>query len=63
MNKFSSSLSSLVKEGAKVTWWNNEPSKTNFYNIPNVTYQTLDINPPVNNYFNSNKYYLPKKEF
>ena len=63
MNKFSSSLSSLVKEGAKVTWWNNELSETNFYDIPNVTYQTLNINPPVNNYFNSNKYYLPKKEF
>ena len=63
MNKFSSSLSGLVKEGAKVTWWNNEPSETNFYDIPNVTYQTLDINPPVNNYFNSNKYYLPLKEF
>ena len=63
MNKFSSSLSSLVKEGAKVTWWNNEPSETNFYNIPNVTYQTLNINPPINHYFNSTTYYLPKKEF
>ena len=63
MNKFSSSLSSLVKEGAKVTWWNNEPSKTNFYNIPNVTYQTLNVNPSTNHYFNSTTYYLPKKEF
>ena len=63
MDKFSSSLSSLVKEGAKVTWWNNEPSETNFYNIPNVTYQTLNVNPPTNHYFNSTTYYLPKKEF
>ena len=63
MNKFSSSLSSLVKEGAKVTWWNNEPSKTNFYNIPNVTYQTLNVNPSTNHYFNSTTYYLPKKQF
>ena len=63
MNKFSSSLSSLVKEGAKVTWWNNEPSETNFYNIPNVTYQTLNVNPSTNHYFNSTTYYLPKKEF
>ena len=63
MNKFSSSLSSLVKEGAKVTWWNNEPSETNFYNIPNVTYQTLNVNPPTNHYFNSTIYYLPKKQF
>ena len=63
MNKFSSSLSSLVKEGAKVTWWNNEPSETNFYNIPNVTYQILNVNPSINHYFNSTTYYLPKKEF
>lgn len=63
MNKFSSSLSSLVKEGAKVTWWNNESSETNFYNIPDVTYQTLNVNPPTNHYFNSTTYYLPKKEF
>ena len=63
MDKFSSSLSSLVKEGAKVTWWNNESSETNFYNIPNVNYQTLNVNPPTNHYFNSTTYYLPKKEF
>ena len=63
MNQFSSSLSGLVKEGAKVTWWNNESSETNFYNIPNVNYQTLNVNPPTNHYFNSTTYYLPKKEF
>ena len=47
----------------EITWWNNEPSKTNFYNIPNVTYQTLNVNPSTNHYFNSTTYYLPKKEF
>ena len=60
---FSSSLSGLVKSGAKVTWWNNEPSETNFYNIPNVTYQSISVNPPQNTYFNSTTYYLPMKEF
>ena len=63
MDKFSSSLNSLVKKGTRVTWWNNNPNETNFYNIPDVAYQTLNINPPTNSYFNSNKYYLPKKEF
>ena len=63
MNHFSSSLSGLVKSGAKVTWWNNETSETNFYNIPNVTYQSINVNPPQNTYFNSTTYYLPKKEF
>ena len=60
---FSSSLSELIKSGTKVTWWNNETSETNFYNIPNVTYQSFDVNPPENTYFNSTTYYLPKKEF
>tara|TARA_A100001515_G_scaffold51841_1_gene40901 strand:+ start:1087 stop:1659 length:573 start_codon:yes stop_codon:yes gene_type:complete len=60
---FSSSLSNLTKNGTKVTWWNNETSETNYYNIPNVTYQSINVNPPENTYFNSTTYYLPKKEF
>ena len=50
---FSSSLSGLTKNGTKVTWWNNETSETNYYNIPNVTYQSISVNPPENTYFNS----------
>jgi len=63
VNHFSSSLSSLTKNGTKVTWWNNEQSATNYYNIPNVTYQSISVNPTENTYFNSSTYYLPKKEF
>ena len=63
LNNFSSSLSNWTKSGTKVTWWNNETSETNYYNIPNVTYQSISVNPPQNNYFNSTTYYLPKKEF
>jgi protein arginine N-methyltransferase 2 len=57
---FSSSLSSLIKEGGNATWWNSHPSETNFFNIPNVTYQQYSVNPPSNTYFNSTNYYLPK---
>tara|TARA_Y100000356_G_scaffold126458_1_gene124353 strand:- start:31 stop:606 length:576 start_codon:yes stop_codon:yes gene_type:complete len=63
MVHFSSSLSGLIKSGTKVTWWNNETSETNFYNIPNVTYQIFNVTPSENTYFNSTNYYLPKKEF
>ena len=63
MNNFSSSLSNLTKIGTKVTWWNNNTDKSNYYNIPNVNYQAININPPTNSYFNSSIYYLPKKEF
>ena len=46
--------------GVIETWWNNYPSKTNFFNIPNVTYQPYSVNPPTNMYFNSTTYYLPQ---
>ena len=63
MKNFSSSLSSLTKSNTKVTWWNNNTDETNFYSIPNVTYQAVTIDPPTNSYFNSTTYYLPKKQF
>jgi len=58
--QFPISLSSLVKEGGVATWWNSHPNETNFFNIPNVTYQQYSVNPPTNTYFNSTNYYLPK---
>ena len=63
MNNFSSSLSNLTKSGTKVTWWNINTDESNYYNIPNVSYQAINVNPPTNSYFNSSVYYLPKKEF
>ena len=60
MNQFSSSLLPLMKSGGVATWWNNESTATNFYNIPNVTYDTHDVTPTENCYFNHTTYYLPK---
>ena len=60
MIHFSSSLSSLVKEGGVATWWNNLEEENNFYNIPNVGYQQYSVDPPTNMYFNNKTYYLPK---
>ena len=61
---FSSSLSNWTKNGTKVTWWNNETSETNFYNIPNVTYKSINVIPDSNTYFTgSTTYYMPMSEF
>ena len=60
MHQFSSSLSSLMKVGGVATWWNNLGEKNNFYNIPNVTYDTHNVTPTENCYFNYTTYYLPK---
>jgi protein arginine N-methyltransferase 2 len=63
MDKFSSSLSSLMKAGGKATWWNSMTGSENYYDISDVTYDVYDVNPPVNSYFNYNQYCLPKKQF
>ena len=60
---FSSSLSSLVNSGAKVTWWNMLTTSSNWHNIENVDYEEINISPPTNSYYTHSKYYLPKKQF
>ena len=61
---FSSSLSNWTKSGTKVTFWNNDYSDTNSYNIPNVTYQSINVLPEANSYFTgSTTYYMPMREF
>jgi hypothetical protein len=62
-SKFGSSIASLVNPGAKVTWWNNNPSATTIHDIDGVEYTIISVDPPENSYFNSTTYYLPKKEF
>ena len=61
--KFSESLSLLMKEGGKTTWWNSMTGSDNYYGISEVTYDVYDVTPPTNNYFNYSQYYLPKKQF
>ena len=61
-DNFSSSLSSLIKSGTKVTFWNNRMSEDNDFNI-NCTYKQISITPDENMYFMNDTYYMPKKEF
>jgi protein arginine N-methyltransferase 2 len=63
MGYFAEVLPSLMKEGGKATWWNANPTSSNYYGISNVIYDVYNVNPPQNNYFNNNKYYFPKKQF
>ena len=63
MDKFKSSLTNLANAGCKVTWWNSVSGESNHYNITDVTYEAITVNPPSNCYFNHTTYYLPKKEF
>ena len=40
-----------------------ESQQTNYYCIPDVTYDVYNVTPPTNCYFNYNHYFLPKKQF
>ena len=62
LHKFSGSLKHMMNDGGIATWWNSVTG-SNYYNIPDVTYDVINIDPPTNSYFNHKQYYLPKKEF
>tara|TARA_R100000742_G_C4251590_1_gene69863 strand:+ start:76 stop:639 length:564 start_codon:yes stop_codon:yes gene_type:complete len=62
-NNFVSTLSSLTKLGTRVTWWNNFTDNDDVFFINGTTYQAINVTPDNNIYFNSNTYYLPKKQF
>lgn len=61
--KFKDIIPLIANQGCKITWWNwwnNDTDQSNYYDIPNVTYDLHTVSPSQNNYFNSNTYYLPK---
>ena len=60
---FKATLLSLMKLGGKATWWNNFTNTDDVFFIDGTTYEAISVNPVDNRYFNSNTYYLPKKEF
>lgn len=60
---FTSSLPTLAKPGGRTTWWNALPNSESIFNFDNIQYQEFVVSPPENSYFNSSKYYLPKKQF
>tara|TARA_X000001388_G_scaffold66866_1_gene53896 strand:+ start:227 stop:724 length:498 start_codon:yes stop_codon:yes gene_type:complete len=62
-SRFATVLTLLTKPGTKVTWWNNNVDESTIHSIDGVEYETISVDPPSNCYFNSNMYYLPKKEF
>jgi len=60
---FFTSLANLMNVGGKATWWNAFEGDHAYSSIQNVTYEQHIVSPPLNSYFNSTTYYLPKKQF
>ena len=63
VNSFTTVLPTLIKSGGKTTWWNNFTDSDDVFFISGTTYEAISVNPVSNIYFNSNTYYLPKKQF
>ena len=63
VNSFTTILPTLIKSGGKTTWWNNFTDSDDVFFISGTTYEAISVNPVDNIYFNSNVYYLPKKQF
>ena len=63
VDNFKTVLPTLMKSGGKATWWNNFTNTDDVFFIDGTTYEAISVNPVDNMYFNSNTYYLPKKEF
>ena len=51
-----------VKDGAKITYWNNFTDKRNEHNFDSVSFDDISITPNNNTYFTSNTYNNPKVE-
>ena len=62
-DNFITILPTLMKSGGRATRWNNFTSIDDVFFVDGTTYEAISVNPVDNMYFNSNTYYLPKKQF
>ena len=63
VSNFITILPTLMKSGGKASWWNNFTNTDDVLFVNGTTYEAISINPVDNMYFNSDTYYLPKKQF
>ena len=62
-DNFTTVLPTLMKPGGRATWWNNFTDTDDVFFVNGTTYEAISVNPVDNMYFNSDTYYLPKKQF
>lgn len=58
--QFPNLLNKICKPGCLVTWWNNLPREYDEFMFSDTQFQTMDVDPPQNTYFNHKTYYMPK---
>ena len=63
LDNFKAFALSKAKDGAKITYWNNEENEYNPYSFDSVSYEMIAISPDENMYTNmKDNYYMPKVE-
>ena len=61
LDNFKAFALSKAKDGARITYWNNEENEHNPYSFDSVDYETVSISPNENMYTNmKDNYYMPK---
>ena len=61
LNNFKAFAVAKSKNGAKITYWNNEQKENNPYNFNSVSYDIISVAPDANTYTEiSSNYYMPK---
>ena len=63
LDSFKSFAIAKAKNGAKITYWNNEENEYNPYSFDSVSYEMIGISPDENMYTNmKDNYYMTKVE-
>ena len=63
LDRFKTFALDKAKDGAKITYWNNEENEHNPYSFDSVSYEQISITPVSNLYTDiENNYYMPKVE-
>ena len=61
LDSFKSFAIAKAKDGARITYWNNEENEHNPYLFDSVSYETVSISPDENMYtIMKDNYYMPK---
>ena len=63
LDEFKEFALSKIKDGGKITYWNNNENEYNPYSFDLVSYEQISVTPDDNNYTGIiSKYYMPKVE-
>ena len=61
-SNFKSFILSKVKDGGKITYWNNFGEERNEHSFDSISFEQISVSPDDNSYVEMSNYYMPKVE-